>query len=59
MSFITGWITILAEWIGSSDLTLSLHAARTLANLDRECVSCIYEDGIYLINPTFRKRYAL
>lgn len=54
--FFTGWLTVLSKWICSKDLVLSLHAARALANLDRDYVSCIYEDGVHLIHPIFREK---
>ncbi|XP_076103762.1 protein SERAC1-like [Mytilus galloprovincialis] len=54
-----GWVTVLSRWISSSDLTLSLHAARTLANLDTDFVSCTYEDGVYLIHPIYREKESI
>lgn len=33
------------------------HAARALANLDRETVKEKYQDGIYILHPQTRSKY--
>lgn len=33
------------------------HAARTLANLDRETVPDKYHDGVYVLHPQYRTRW--
>ncbi|XP_074641525.1 protein SERAC1-like [Tubulanus polymorphus] len=50
----SGWVSILVSWLKSSDLCLSLEAARALANLDRDFGPEKYTDGIYLIHPIHR-----
>lgn len=49
-----GWVTILAHWIRSENLKLRLHAARALANLDRDVGRNKYEGGIFLVWPEHR-----
>ncbi|XP_078412941.1 protein SERAC1 isoform X1 [Cetorhinus maximus] len=50
----SGWIGILAEVMKSPHVIQASHAARALANLDRETVEEKYEDGIYILHPQFR-----
>ena len=41
----------------AQDATLSSHAVRALANLDRDfCGDDIYEEGVYLLHPEGRQR---
>ncbi len=51
---ITGWVKPLAEWAKSSDIGLSLHAAKALANLDSDFGNRRYVDGVYLYYPQHR-----
>lgn len=41
----------------SQDIMEASHAARTLANLDRETVREKYQDGVYVLHPQYRTRY--
>ncbi|XP_041038807.1 protein SERAC1 isoform X4 [Carcharodon carcharias] len=50
----SGWIGILAEVMKSPHVIQASHAARALANLDRETVEEKYEDGVYILHPQFR-----
>ena len=55
--FFPGWVTILAEWINSPDLALSMLAAKALANLDRDYGELkLYEDAVHLYYPKHRYR---
>ncbi|XP_042336468.1 LOW QUALITY PROTEIN: protein SERAC1 [Sceloporus undulatus] len=49
-----GWISVLADMVKSPRAMESSHAARALANLDRETVQEKYPDGIYLLHPQYR-----
>ncbi|XP_013390014.1 protein SERAC1-like [Lingula anatina] len=49
-----GWIRRLVQWRKTDDLELSSHAARALANMDRDFGWQKYEDGIYLLYPQDR-----
>jgi len=49
--FVSGWVTILVQWLHSGDLDLSLFAAKTLANLDDLSGDTKYVDGVYLYHP--------
>lgn len=51
-----GWVSILAEAVKSPDIMESSHAARALANLDRETVPEKYQDGVYVLHPQHRTR---
>ena len=51
-----GWVSILAEAIKSQHIMEASHAARTLANLDRETVPDKYQDGVYVLHPQYRTR---
>lgn len=51
-----GWVSILAEAVKSQHVMEASHAARTLANLDRETVPDKYQDGVYLLHPLYRTR---
>ena len=52
-----GWVTALGAWLRSSDLSLSLLAAKTLANMDRcdreQCEETIYTDSVYIYHPQY------
>ncbi|OCT79996.1 protein SERAC1 [Xenopus laevis] len=50
----SGWISILAEAMKSPYVIQSSHAARVLANLDRDTVNEKYHDGIYVLHPQHR-----
>ncbi|XP_029452522.1 protein SERAC1 isoform X2 [Rhinatrema bivittatum] len=49
-----GWISILAEAMKSPHIIQSSHAARALANLDRDTVQEKYPDGVYVLHPQCR-----
>ncbi|XP_053150060.1 protein SERAC1 isoform X2 [Hemicordylus capensis] len=49
-----GWVSVLAEMMKSPRVMESSHAARALANLDRETVPEKYPDGVYLLHPQHR-----
>ncbi|XP_004628565.1 protein SERAC1 isoform X2 [Octodon degus] len=50
----SGWVTIMAEALKSQHIMEASHAARTLANLDRETVQEKYQDGVYVLHPQHR-----
>ncbi|XP_067900822.1 protein SERAC1 isoform X2 [Heterodontus francisci] len=50
----SGWIGILAEAMKSPHVIQASHAARALANLDRDTVVEKYEDGVYILHPQYR-----
>ncbi|XP_069788295.1 protein SERAC1 isoform X2 [Narcine bancroftii] len=50
----SGWIGILAEVMKSPHIIQASHAARALANLDRDTVEEKYEDGVYILHPQYR-----
>ncbi|XP_010789099.1 protein SERAC1 [Notothenia coriiceps] len=50
----SGWISVLAEMMQSPHVMQASHAARALANLDREKVKEKYQDGIYILHPQTR-----
>lgn len=50
----SGWVSILAGAMKSSQIMEASHAARTLANLDRETVREKYLDGVYVLHPQYR-----
>uniref|UniRef100_A0A670XWY4 Protein SERAC1 n=1 Tax=Pseudonaja textilis TaxID=8673 RepID=A0A670XWY4_PSETE len=49
-----GWVSILAAMMKSARVMESSHAARALANLDREVVQEKYPDGVYILHPQCR-----
>lgn len=49
-----GWVSVLAEMMQSPHVMQASHAARALANLDREAVDEKYQDGIYILHPQTR-----
>ncbi|XP_069788296.1 protein SERAC1 isoform X3 [Narcine bancroftii] len=55
----SGWIGILAEVMKSPHIIQASHAARALANLDRDTVEEKYEDGVYILHPQYRTRKSL
>ncbi|XP_066229026.1 protein SERAC1 isoform X1 [Saccopteryx leptura] len=50
----SGWVSILAGAMKSPYIMEASHAARTLANLDRETVQAKYQDGVYVLHPQCR-----
>ncbi|KAM9355214.1 protein SERAC1 isoform 3-T5 [Pholidichthys leucotaenia] len=50
----SGWVSVLAEMMQSPHVMHASHAARALANLDRETVKEKYADGIYILHPQTR-----
>jgi len=50
-----GWVTTLAEWQQSRGLSVSLIAAKTLANMDvsRSHVRHPYADSVFIYHPVF------
>uniref|UniRef100_A0A665WZQ0 Protein SERAC1 n=1 Tax=Echeneis naucrates TaxID=173247 RepID=A0A665WZQ0_ECHNA len=50
----SGWVLVLAEMMQSPHVMQASHAARALANLDRETVKEKYQDGIYILHPQTR-----
>uniref|UniRef100_A0A8I5TMG0 Protein SERAC1 n=1 Tax=Pongo abelii TaxID=9601 RepID=A0A8I5TMG0_PONAB len=50
----SGWVSIMAEAMKSPHIMESSHAARILANLDRETVQEKYQDGVYVLHPQYR-----
>lgn len=49
-----GWVSVLAEMMQSPHVMQASHAARALANLDREAMAEKYQDGIYILHPQTR-----
>uniref|UniRef100_A0A8C9WC69 Protein SERAC1 n=1 Tax=Scleropages formosus TaxID=113540 RepID=A0A8C9WC69_SCLFO len=50
----SGWVSILAEMLQFPLVMQASHAARALANLDRDAVSEKYQDGVYVLHPQGR-----
>ncbi|XP_038621649.1 protein SERAC1 [Tachyglossus aculeatus] len=50
----SGWVSILAEAMKSPHVIQASHAARALANLDRETVQEKYLDGVFVLHPQCR-----
>lgn len=50
----SGWVSVLAEMMQSPHAMQASHAARALANLDRETVMEKYPDGLYVLHPQTR-----
>ncbi|XP_073893443.1 protein SERAC1 isoform X5 [Macaca fascicularis] len=50
----SGWVSIMAEAMKSDRIMEASHAARILANLDRETVQEKYQDGVYVLHPQYR-----
>ncbi|CAL8318034.1 unnamed protein product [Boreogadus saida] len=50
----SGWVSVLAEMMQSPHVMQAAHAARALANLDRETVTEKYQDGVYILHPQAR-----
>ncbi|XP_077611249.1 protein SERAC1 [Crocuta crocuta] len=50
----SGWVSILAKAMKSPRIMEASHAARTLANLDRETMREKYQDGVYVLHPQYR-----
>ncbi|KAM3602899.1 uncharacterized protein V6R79_013118 [Siganus canaliculatus] len=50
----SGWVSVLAEMMQSPHVMQASHAARALANLDRETVKEKYQDGVYVLHPQTR-----
>lgn len=51
---ILGWVSVLADMMQSPHVMQASHAARALANLDRETVKEKYQDGVYILHPQTR-----
>uniref|UniRef100_A0A7M4G2N2 Protein SERAC1 n=1 Tax=Crocodylus porosus TaxID=8502 RepID=A0A7M4G2N2_CROPO len=49
-----GWVSVLAEVMKSPHVIQFSHAARALANLDRDTVQEKYSDGVYVLHPQYR-----
>lgn len=54
-----GWLRVLAETAQSPHIMQASHAARALANLDRDTEVQKYQDGVYVLHPQCRTRYSL
>uniref|UniRef100_A0A1A8MWX0 Protein SERAC1 n=5 Tax=Nothobranchius TaxID=28779 RepID=A0A1A8MWX0_9TELE len=52
--FQSGWLPVLAEMMQSPHIMQASHAARALANLDRDAVTEKYQDGVYILHPQTR-----
>ncbi|KAI1897641.1 hypothetical protein AGOR_G00085360 [Albula goreensis] len=50
----SGWVSVLAEMMQSPHIMQASHAARALANLDRDAVHEKYQDGVYILHPQCR-----
>uniref|UniRef100_A0A4W5KU53 Protein SERAC1 n=1 Tax=Hucho hucho TaxID=62062 RepID=A0A4W5KU53_9TELE len=50
----SGWVPVLAGMMQSPHIIQASHAARALANLDRETVKEKYQDGVYVLHPQCR-----
>lgn len=50
----SGWVSVLAEMMQSPHIMQASHAARALANLDRETILEKYQDGVYVLHPQTR-----
>ncbi|XP_064196588.1 protein SERAC1 isoform X2 [Anguilla rostrata] len=50
----SGWVSVLAETMQSPHIMQASHAARALANLDRDAVHEKYQDGVYILHPQCR-----
>ncbi|XP_063758049.1 protein SERAC1 isoform X2 [Eleginops maclovinus] len=55
----SGWISVLAEMMQSPHVMQASHAARALANLDRETVKEKYQDGVYILHPQTRSNQTI
>lgn len=49
-------MSVLAEMMQSPHVMQASHAARALANLDRETVKEKYQDGVYILHPQTRDK---
>uniref|UniRef100_A0A8B9L4Q7 Protein SERAC1 n=1 Tax=Astyanax mexicanus TaxID=7994 RepID=A0A8B9L4Q7_ASTMX len=50
----SGWVSVLAEMVQSPHIMQASHAARALANLDRDTEVQKYQDGVYVLHPHCR-----
>ncbi|XP_052025185.1 protein SERAC1 isoform X1 [Apodemus sylvaticus] len=50
----SGWVSLMAEALKSCHIMEASHAARILANMDRETVGEKYQDGVYVLHPQCR-----
>ncbi|XP_028366060.1 protein SERAC1 [Phyllostomus discolor] len=55
----SGWVSLLAEAVKSPHVMAASHAARTLANLDRDTVREKYQDGVYVLHPPVPHKSAI
>lgn len=53
---LAGWVSVLAEMMQCPHIMQASHAARALANLDRETVKEKYPDGVYILHPQTRSK---
>ncbi|XP_076316885.1 protein SERAC1-like isoform X1 [Tachypleus tridentatus] len=54
---VSGWIGVLASWIKSPRIEVSLPASRALANMDKDKIlDVLYEDQVYLLFPQLREK---
>lgn len=50
----SGWVSLFAQWMRSSDMVLSLLATKSLANMDiNNMGNSFYGDGVYLYHPQY------
>lgn len=55
--FVTGWISVLAQWSQNEDMRICVTAAKTLRNLDTDdTTSCLYKSKIYPLYPLWRRK---
>ncbi|TSR99417.1 Protein SERAC1 [Bagarius yarrelli] len=50
----SGWLPVLAKMAQSPHIMQASHAARALANLDRDAEVSKYQDGVYVLHPQSR-----
>nr|XP_014351235.1 PREDICTED: protein SERAC1 [Latimeria chalumnae] len=55
----SGWLSMLAGMMQSPKITQASHAARALANLDRDTVQEKYPDGVYILHPQCRTSHPI
>ncbi|XP_046810583.1 protein SERAC1 [Lucilia cuprina] len=55
--FVSGWISVLAEWQQCPDLRLQVISAKTMANLDHDDPNyTVYAPNVYPLHPRLRTR---
>lgn len=55
---VVGWLPVLADMAQSPHIIQASHAARALANLDRDAEVQKYQDGVYILHPQCRTRWS-